>query len=85
MKTITIKAKEQEINKLLDILKELNISYELESNNYENTLVEYESGKSWQETKQELHKALNDYENGSAKLCTFKEVKSITDKIINRA
>ncbi|EIP5774215.1 hypothetical protein LS280_000813 [Campylobacter jejuni] len=46
MKTITIKAKEQEINKLLDILKELNISYELESNNYENTLVEYESGKS---------------------------------------
>lgn len=34
MKTITIKAKEQEINKLLDILKELNISYELESNNY---------------------------------------------------
>lgn len=34
MKTITIKAKEKEINKLLDILKELNISYELESNNY---------------------------------------------------
>ncbi|EDF9109215.1 hypothetical protein GHL12_04105 [Campylobacter jejuni] len=68
MQTITIKAKEQEINKLLDILKELNISYELESNNYENTLVEYESGKSWQETKQELHKALNDYENGKAKL-----------------
>ncbi|HDZ4963019.1 TPA: hypothetical protein RTH17_001704 [Campylobacter jejuni] len=58
MQTITIKAKEQEINKLLDILKELDISYELESNNYE---------------------------NGRAKLCIFKEVKNITDKIINRA
>ncbi|EAB5284853.1 TPA: hypothetical protein ACTOC9_000973 [Campylobacter jejuni] len=68
MQTITIKAKEQEINKLLDILKEMNISYELESNNYENALAEYESGKSWQETKQELHKALNDYESGRAKL-----------------
>lgn len=85
MQTITIKAKEQEINKILDILKELNISYELESNNYENTLAEYESGKSWQETKQELHKALNDYESGRAKLYTLKEVKNITDKIINRA
>ncbi|HEC1877523.1 TPA: hypothetical protein SE504_000109 [Campylobacter jejuni] len=38
-----------------------------------------------QEIKQELHKALSNYENGRAKLCTFKEVKSITDKIINRA
>ncbi|EJD9973116.1 hypothetical protein N8T15_001152 [Campylobacter jejuni] len=68
MQTITIKAKEQEINKLLDILKELNISYELESNNYKKALNDYESGKSWQETKQELHKALNDYESGKAKL-----------------
>ncbi|WP_407712400.1 type II toxin-antitoxin system RelE/ParE family toxin [Campylobacter coli] len=40
------------------MLKELNISYELESNNYKKALNDYESGKSWQETKQELHKAL---------------------------
>ncbi|WP_139451949.1 hypothetical protein [Campylobacter armoricus] len=68
MQTITIKAKEQEINKLLDILKELDIGYEIENNNYKNALNDYESGKGWQETKQELHKALNDYESGKAKL-----------------
>ncbi|EAJ0326364.1 hypothetical protein YZ31_05760 [Campylobacter lari] len=68
MQTITIKAKEQEINKLLDILKELNIGYEIENNNYKNALNDYESGKGWKETKQELHKALNDYESGKAKL-----------------
>ncbi|MBF7045267.1 hypothetical protein IY974_01685 [Campylobacter volucris] len=45
MQTITIKAKEQEINKLLDILKELNIGYEIENNNYKNALNDYESGK----------------------------------------
>ena len=85
MQTITLQANEKQLSKLIEVFKELNISYEIESADYEKALSEYESGKTWEETKQELHKALNDYESGKARLYTLKEVENITNDFIARA
>ncbi|WP_348518691.1 hypothetical protein [Campylobacter sp. CCS1377] len=45
MQTITLQANEEQLSKLLELFKELNISYEIEADGYEKLLSECESGK----------------------------------------